>query len=203
MSSPDRPSGTFEPEGGQRASGGLLAAVPDPAPGAGNDAAGAGQGAAPATPLELRLRALVAAARYHGLELDRDDLCVPEGEMPSPAVLVDWVRAGGLWARAVRMRWSNLIGLKPGGPVVLLLNDGTAALMVRPDPARGVVWLRDPLATGDDQAVAVDELRLSRVWGGEAILVRRERGVTFDDEPFTFPLINQSARILRLIPFAA
>ena len=87
----------------------------------------------------------MAAARYHGLELDRDDLRVPDGEMPSPAVLVDWVRAGGLWARAVRMKLSNLIGLKPGGPIVLLLNDGTAALMVRPDPARGVVWLRDPM----------------------------------------------------------
>ena len=91
MSSPDRPSGTFEPEGGQRASGGQLAAVPGPAA----DAPASGTAgpddtrAAPPLPLELRLRALMAAARYHGLELDRDDLRVPDGEMPSPAVLVD------------------------------------------------------------------------------------------------------------------
>ena len=101
LSSPDRPSGTFEPEGGQRAAGGLLAAVPGPAPD--STAPGAApedaRAAAP-SPLELRLRALMAAARYHGMELDREDLRVPEGEMPSPAVLVDWVRAGGLWARA-------------------------------------------------------------------------------------------------------
>ena len=29
-----------------------------------------------------------------GMELDRDDLRVPEGEAPSPAALVDWVGAG-------------------------------------------------------------------------------------------------------------
>ncbi len=129
---------------------------------------------------------MVAAARYHGTELDRDDLRVPRGELPSPASLVDWVRTAGLWAKAVRMRWRHLIGLAAGGPVVLLLNDGTAALMVRADPARNVVWLRDPLATSDEQAVPVDELRLSQLWGGEAILMRRERGVTFENEPFSF-----------------
>ena len=200
LSPPDRPSGPVEPVAGQRPSGGLLAAVPGPAVDS-PDSKNAPDDARPAAPsaLELRLRALMAAARYHGMELDREDLRVPEGEMPSPAVLVDWVRAGGLWARAVRMRWSNLIGLKAGGPIVLLLNDGTAALMVRPDPARGVVWLRDPLATGDDQAVAVDELRLSQVWGGEAILVRRERGVTFDDEPFTFAWLARMVWVEKLV----
>jgi len=158
-----------------------------------------GGASTPPSPLELRLRALAAAARYHGGELERDDLRVPEGEMPSPAVLVDWVRGSGLWARAVRLRWRNLISFKAGGPIVLLLNDGTAALMLRADPARNIVWLRDPMATSDDQAVAVDELRLSQVWGGEAILVRRERGVTFDDEPFSFAWLARMVWVEKVI----
>ena len=179
MSVPDPSSGAPSPE-----------AARTPAPLAAVQPQGAGEARReappPPTPLDLRLRALSVAARHHGVELDRDDLRVPEGEMPAPALLVEWVRGAGLWAKAVRMRWRNLLGIAGGGPVVLLLNDGTAALMVRADPARNVVWLRDPLSSSDDMAVAVDELRLAQVWGGEAILVRRERGVTFDDEPFSF-----------------
>lgn len=181
----------------QRASSASLAAVPAPDPAA----AGSGEGAAPAapSPLEVRLLALVAAARFHGIELDREDLRVPEDEAPAPAVLVGWMQAAGLWARAVRMRWRSLLAIKAGGPVVLLLNDGSAALMVRADPARNVVWLRDPQAVNDEQVVAVDELRLSRVWGGEAVLVRRERGVTFEDEPFTFAWLGRMVWLEKVV----
>ncbi len=158
-----------------------LAAVPD-APPPGADAVPPPE---PPSPDDLRIRALIATARHHGVELDREDLRVTPGEAASPALLVEWVRASGLWVKAVRMRWRHIVATKSAGPIVLLLNDGSAALMVRADAARNIVWLRNPLATSDDQAVAVDELRLSQVWGGEAILIRPERGVAFDDEPFS------------------
>jgi len=173
-----------------------LSAVPAPV-------ADAGPGAAPPPPtaLELRLMALISVARHHGSELDREDLRVPEGEAPSPAVLVEWLRGTGLWAKATRLRWRNVISMKPGNPIVLLLNDGSAATLLGGDPARNIVWLRPPNATSDSQAVAVDELRLSQVWGGEAILVRRERGVAFDEEPFTMAWLGRMVlvekRILR------
>ncbi|HEY0419938.1 MAG TPA: ABC transporter transmembrane domain-containing protein, partial [Acetobacteraceae bacterium] len=137
------------------------------------------------SPLQVRLMAVMAAARFHGTELDRDDLRIPTGEAPSPATLVEWVRQSGLWARATRLRFRNLLGLQSASPVVLLLTDGSAALMVRADPARNVVWLKNPGVTGDDQGVAVDELRLAQVWSGETLLVRAERGTTLDSEPFT------------------
>jgi hypothetical protein len=57
-----------------------------------------------------------------------------------------------------------------------LLDDGSAALMVRADVARNIVWLKDPAATMDEDGVAVDELRLSQVWSDNAILMRPERG---------------------------
>src|SRR4051812_18974055 len=76
------------------------------------------------SPLEVRLLAIMAAARFHGSELDREDLRFPSGEAPAPAMLVEWVRQSGLWVRATRMRWRNLVGLQSAGPIVLLLTDG-------------------------------------------------------------------------------
>ncbi len=175
--------------------------------GANGGGTGEGTGSASASPnggrsgaLEARLRALTEVARHHGTEMDRDDLRVPEGEMPSPALLVDWLRNAGLWAKAVKLRWRNLMTLSGSGPVVLLLNDGSAAVMERPDAGRNVVWLRDPGSAGG-QTLPVDELRLSQVWGGEVVLIRRERGTTFEDEPFSFAWLGRMVwvenRVLR------
>jgi ATP-binding cassette, subfamily B, bacterial HlyB/CyaB len=144
------------------------------------------RGTTPVAPLEARLHAVMAAARFHGSELDRDELRVPRGTEPSPAALVEWVRNSGLWARGARLKWRNLIRMQTSGSVVLLLNDGGAALMVRGDAARNVVWLKDPSAATDEDGVAVDELRLSQVWSGDAILVRPERGGSTESEPFSF-----------------
>jgi ATP-binding cassette subfamily B protein len=124
--------------------------------------------------VEARVAAVMAAARHHGAELDRAEFRVPEGEAtPSPAALVAWLRGSGLWARALRLRWRQLLRLQAGAPVVLLFRDGTAGLLVGVDAARQVVWLRDPRGGAAAAPVAVDELRLGQVWAGEAILVRR------------------------------
>ena len=138
------------------------------------------------SPLEVRLMAVAAAARFHGAELQREDIRIPSGTTPAPAALVEWVRAAGLWARATRISWRHLVRIQQSGPVVLLLKDGGAALMVRADAARNIVWLKNPAATIDEDGVAVDELRLSQVWGGETMLVRAERSDTAENEPFTF-----------------
>jgi HlyB family type I secretion system ABC transporter len=138
------------------------------------------------SPLEVRLMAVMAAARFHGAELEREDIRIPAGTTPPPAALVEWVRNAGLWARASRLDWRHLVRLQSAGPVVLLLNDGSAALMIRADAARNVVWLKNPAATVDEDGVAVDELRLSQVWSGETILIRTERATSIENEPFTF-----------------
>jgi subfamily B ATP-binding cassette protein HlyB/CyaB len=155
----------------------------------------------PASPLESRLLALTSAARFHGKELDREDLRIIKGQMPSPAAMVEWLRRAGLWARAARLHWGQLVAIRASGPVVVLLQDGSAALMVRADAARNVVWLRDPVATTDEPPVAVDELRLAQVWGGEVILLRAERGGVFDNEPFSMAwlarLVWLEKRLLR------
>ncbi len=120
------------------------------------------------------------------MDLDRTDLRLAPGVTPSPAVLVQWVRDTGLWARAVRLSWRQLIRLPGGAPVVLLFNDGNAGLFVGANPARQVVFLKDPRAPQGEDPLPVDELRLDQVWTGEAILIRRERGMADEDAPFNF-----------------
>jgi len=134
---------------------------------------------------EARLLAIDQVARFHHLELDRELLRVPHGERPTPATLVRWIRDGGLWAKAAKLSWGQLLKVETASPIILLLNDGGAAILATADTARNVVWLRDPSAPSGDLPVAVDELRLSQVWSGEALLIRSERGQTDDTAPFT------------------
>ena len=155
------------------------------------------------SPTELRLLAIIAAARHHGVELDRADLRFPSGQPPEPAALVDWLRASGLWARGVNMRWRSLMGLQSSGPIVLLLKDGGAALVVRIDPARDRVWTRDPGSEVDAEPTPVDATAMAVLWDGDTILLRAGRGNAYDDEPFSLVwlarLVWQDSRLMKEI----
>ena len=155
-----------------------------------------------------RLQAVMVAARFHGTELDPSEVVSTAAQgMPTAASLSEWVRSAGMWARAVRLRWRQLMYLVDAGPVVLLLTDGSATLMVGADAERNVVFLRDPRALASEIALAVDELRLERVWSGEAVLLRAQRGKTETDAPFTLSwlsgLVLQEKSSLRDIGLAS
>jgi ATP-binding cassette subfamily B protein len=132
------------------------------------------------------MHAVVEAARFHGAELDPADFrCARVEATPSAAALSAWARGSGLWSRAVRQRWPQLMRLKDTGPVVLLFADGGAGLLTGVDPDQGTVMLRDPLSPIGTPAIAVDELRLTRVWTGEVVLLRANRGGVESEAPFT------------------
>ncbi len=142
-------------------------------------------------PSQMRLLAVAAAARHHGFELDRAQYHLDVGDtVPSPLSLVKWVREQGLVAKATRLAWPQLIRLTDPArtgqvsPVVLLFSDGTAGVLVGSDTVRNIVWIRDPSSLGRD-AIAVDRLRLSQLWSGEAILVRRARSQSDAERPFS------------------
>ena len=160
------------------------------------------------TPTELRLRAVVAAARFHGIDLDMGEFRGPAGEpYPSPASLVTWLRDQGLVARALRLTWRNLFRFKDAAPVVLLLKDGTAGLVVGADPSRDIVWLKSPTSRDSEPPVAVDRLRLEQAWGGDAILVKRPYGQGEGEAPFTlgwiFSKVLEEKRFLGQISYAS
>ncbi len=116
------------------------------------------------------------AAVHYGVELDPREFRQGTGEAePSAAALSLWVQNSGMWARALRMTWRNLLRLQDAGPVVLLFNDGGAGLVSGANPAQRVVYLQAPNAAPGTPPMVVDELRMSQVWSGEAVLLRATR----------------------------
>lgn len=143
-------------------------------------------GASEEPPLHPRLLAMMSAARYHGMELDPSEFRGTPGDTsPSASSLSKWAANSGLWSRAVRLRWRHLMRFNNTGPVVLLFTDGTAGLLTGINTEHKVVFVKDPRGPAADAPVPVDELRLSEVWAGEAILVRAVRGIAEADAPFS------------------
>jgi subfamily B ATP-binding cassette protein HlyB/CyaB len=158
--------------------------------------------------LHRRLQAMIQAARYHGIELDAHEFRHSSGETaPSAAELSLWAESAGMWSRAVRIRWRHLLRFNDTGPAVLLFKDGSAGLLTGADAAQMVVFMKDPSAPASAQPVAVDELRLSQVWAGEAVLLRANRGVVAADAIFNLrwlgDLVLHERRSLRDIGLAS
>ncbi len=144
----------------------------------------------PGAGTQTRLMAVIAVARHHGLDLHLEDFRPALNETtPSPASLVAWARDQGLSAKADRVSWKQLFKLqgneRPASPIVLLLKDGGAGLLVGSDASRNVIWIRDPAASSSDSAIPVDELRLSQAWGGEVLLIRRLRNEAEGEQRFS------------------
>jgi subfamily B ATP-binding cassette protein HlyB/CyaB len=155
-----------------------------------------------------RLQAMIQAGRYNGIELDPSEFRRPQGEtVPSAASLSLWAQNAGMWSRAMRIRWRHLLRFRDTGPVVLLLSDGGACLLTGADAERKIVFLKDPGAPPGSPPVAVDELRISEVWAGEAVLLRANRGYVATDAPFNLrwlvELVLQERRSLRDIGLAS
>jgi len=177
--------------------------------GSGSDAGSPGELGGPReVPIHPRLLAMIMAGRYHGIELDPAEYRIPAGETePSAASLSAWAQSSGMWARAVRLRWRHLMHFNNTGPVVLLFTDGTAGLLTGVNLEHKVVFLKDPRGPSAEAPVPVDEMRLTEVWNGEAILLRAERGQTEADAPFSFRwlvgLVGKERKSLRDIGIAS
>jgi ATP-binding cassette, subfamily B, bacterial HlyB/CyaB len=135
------------------------------------------------------LAALAAIAQRSGVETSVDALrrsyVISEGELPAP-ILVAIARDLGLHGRRLTLRWRDLPRLQKVLPAMLRLNDGSVLLLeavLIDTPSGQIALLRDPTASPEAQ-IAVDEVHLSRIWGGETILLRRRHAVTDEHRPF-------------------
>ncbi len=162
-----------------------------------------------ATPqTQARLAAVMNVARYHGVEMDLESLRLrPDEPAPSPPVLIEWLREAGLWARGVPMNFRQLIKIDDPAPIILLLDDGGAAIVVGRNKEKQLLFLRDPRGGPSDPVIAVDELRLKQVWSGGALLVRASRAGGGDEVVFNIGLIAKlvwgDRRILRDIAISS
>ncbi len=154
------------------------------------------------------VQATIQAARYHGIELDPGEYRNQAGDKaPSAASLVLWAQAAGLWARAAQLRWRDLFRLQDAGPLVLLLKDGGAALLVGSNKQDKTVQILDPTESAGSAPIAVDELRLSQNWTGQTVLLRAQRSVATLDARFNLRwligIVLQERRSLRDIGIAS
>lgn len=143
-------------------------------------------GAAAAAPVtDAPVRAVIAAARYHGLDLDPAEFANGvAGKRATSASLSAWARDAGMWSRAVNCRWRSLFRVMGRGPIVLLFKDGGAALLVGGNRDQRTVLLKDPLAPDFMPPIAVDEHRLKQIWGGDAVLLRAGGSKDTVESPF-------------------
>jgi ABC-type bacteriocin/lantibiotic exporter with double-glycine peptidase domain len=140
--------------------------------------------------MQARLASVMFTARYHGVDLNVESLRLrPDEPAPSPPVLVEWLREAGLWARGIPLNFRQLLKIDDPGPIVLLLDDGGAAMVVGRNREKELLLLRDPRGGAHDPVVAVDELRLKQVWSGGAILIRASRAGVEDDPPVNIPML--------------
>lgn len=135
------------------------------------------------------LRALVIIAQRLGIDASAEQLrrrfALAPGE-PETAALVAMAREIGLEAHVLHMRFEELPRLGRTLPAMLRARDGGALILedARSDPAKGTVAvIRDPTAR-DDAVLAIDELHLTEVWEGEAILFKRLHLSMDENQPF-------------------
>ncbi len=141
---------------------------------------------------EGRLAAILNVARYHGVEMDLEALRLRPGESaPNPPELIAWLHEAGLWARGVHMHFRQLLKIDAPAPIILLLDDGGAALLVGRDRTRNLLVLRDPRQSPSASPILVDELRLKQVWSGATLLIRASRHGTIEEQPFNLGLITR------------
>jgi ATP-binding cassette, subfamily B, bacterial HlyB/CyaB len=143
----------------------------------------------PETAISTSLRALSAVASRLGVDAGIDQLrrrfALHPGE-PDTRTLIALARELGLEARALHMTFEELPRLAGALPAILRAKDGGALILedARSDPAKGTVAvIRDPSAS-EDAVVAIDELHLTEVWEGEAILIKRLHATTDEHQPF-------------------
>jgi len=154
----------------------------------------------PEATISTSLRALSAVASRLGLDASVDQLrrrfALHSGEPDTPT-LIALARELGLEARALHMTFEELPRLAGALPAILRAKDGGALILedARSDPTKGTVAvIRDPSAS-EDAVLAIDELHLTEVWEGEAILIKRLHATT--DEQHAFGMAWLGRQVMR------
>ncbi|HET6468914.1 MAG TPA: peptidase domain-containing ABC transporter [Geminicoccaceae bacterium] len=136
------------------------------------------------------LRALVAVARHHGVDLTVERIVHDYGidtddEVP-PRLMLRIAREAGFRARGLGLSWEDLFEVEEAYPFIARLNNGNHVVFsgVRGDPeSGGEVAIFDPLAERTD-FIFVDRDRLGNLWDGDVILLKRRHAATDRDRPF-------------------
>jgi len=140
--------------------------------------------------LNARVAGAISIARYHGADIDPADRRFDTMEAaPSLGALVDWLSQSGLWARGARLSFRQLMKIDSASPILLLLANGGAAIVVGRDREHGVLLVCDPREPAAKPPTPVDELCLRQVWDGTTLLARASRDGAKDEGAFDLGLL--------------
>lgn len=149
-----------------------------------------------------RVVGLTAAAARLGVELDRQMVDIlAQAEVIEPAALVRCAVDAGIRAKALRLRWRDLVGLANSGtPTLLLLRDDGAALLDGAAPDKTSLILSNPLVSDPEGSrEAFDEFRLQSMWTGVAVILRPGAGQRLEDAPLTIGTLVQEVVTERVL----
>jgi subfamily B ATP-binding cassette protein HlyB/CyaB len=149
------------------------------------------------------LRALVSIGRHHGLSLEADELRRGnpfESDEPSPERLMRIAERAGFSVRRMRTQRGALADLGRVVPAILVLKDGRFALLTRVQKGPGAACgLIEDLESRDGLSALLDEPRLTQIWNGDTLLLKRRWRLTDEEQPFDFRwLVGQVLREKRL-----
>ena len=133
------------------------------------------------------VQCLTAIAQHHGLRINPDRLVhdfALKDEEPGTATVLRMAQEIGLKARAETLDWTQLVAMTGVFPLLLLTRDGRGVIVLgtRPAPDDRIAVL-DP-ASGAANVALLDQEALAGIWGGAAILLKREYRLTDEAQPF-------------------
>jgi ATP-binding cassette, subfamily B, bacterial HlyB/CyaB len=136
---------------------------------------------APDTVPRTALDCLSRAAALHGIDLPVERLLHAYALAGTPIpvnLLLRMAKEAGLRARSTQIDWAALFRLEEAYPALVHLTNGNWILVLQaghgPDGAEAVSVF-DPLAERQDEPLVVNRELLCARWGGDAILIKRER----------------------------
>ncbi|MBF0358164.1 MAG: peptidase domain-containing ABC transporter [Magnetococcales bacterium] len=138
-------------------------------------------------------KSLLLVSRQHGIELNLDSLQNEYSVGDTEAgdnILVKAARKNGLKAKKVRFRWKNLAKMGDAFPAIARLNNGRCVVITGFQPASKEkntperVMIIDPIAASP-KVERVTEEKFTTLWDGQMVLIRRDYGLTDDEQPFS------------------
>jgi ATP-binding cassette subfamily B protein len=143
-------------------------------------------------PSRSLLGSLAIVARYRGVPISvsqivHEHLLGPE-EPPLSKVL-SIAQSYGLKCAVIRLDIDNLSKLERLLPVIVLLKDGSAAVLRKVEKGSiARVFIQDASAD-EDHLLSIDEQRFAENWTGQAILVKRIHRLNDEEQPFGLRMI--------------
>ncbi|MBO4221497.1 ABC transporter transmembrane domain-containing protein [Bradyrhizobium neotropicale] len=131
--------------------------------------------------LRTELECLAKVAAYHGVDLPVERLkhsYAIDGVPVSATRLLRMAKEAGMRATRTQLDWGALFRLGEAYPALLRLSNGNwIVVLAAGQGADGAeaVSVFDPLAERRDEPLIVDRVTFCARWGGDAILIKRER----------------------------